>query len=137
MGQAMEILSEDSAMKSWAQCSDTQAPQAHFCPNIEPIYHMGCHTFCGRAENGTKKCVEFHPSVKNWSALRLIYHVAGEAALTEGEHAAYRLRVRLGLEAGLAEQQEQDQRPPPVPHRNQRIGQRKPTRDPIKKESAS
>ena len=62
--------------------------------------------------------------------------VAGEAALTEDEHTAYRLRVRLGLEAGPAEQQEQDRQPPPAP-RNQRVGQRKPTRDPVKKEEAS
>ncbi len=62
---------------------------------------------------------------------------AGETALTEDEHAAYRLRVRLGLEAGPAEQQEQDQRPRSAPRRNQRVGLRKPTRDPVKKEEAS
>ena len=63
--------------------------------------------------------------------------VAGETALTEDEHAAYRLRVRLGLEAGPAEQQEQDRRSQPTPRRNPRVGQRKPTRDPVKKEEAS
>ena len=63
--------------------------------------------------------------------------VAGEAALTEDDHAAYRLRVRLGLEAGPAEQQEQDRRPQSAPRRNPRVGQGKPTRDPVKKEEAS
>ncbi len=63
--------------------------------------------------------------------------VAGETALIEDEHAAYRLRVRLGLEAGPAEQQEQDRRSQPAPRRNQRVGQRKPTRDLVKKEEAS
>src|SRR6266700_3899367 len=63
--------------------------------------------------------------------------VAGETALIEDEQAAYRLRVRLGLEAGPAEQQEQDRRSQPTPRRNPRVGQRKPTRDPVKKEEAS
>ena len=63
--------------------------------------------------------------------------VAGETALTEDDNAAYRLRVRLGLEAGPAEQQEQDQRHVPSSHRGSRFGQRRPARDPVKKESAS
>src|SRR5436305_946326 len=63
--------------------------------------------------------------------------VAGETALTEDDNAAYRLRVRLGLEAGPAEQQEQDQRHVPSSHRGSRVGQRRPARDPVKKESAS
>jgi hypothetical protein len=56
--------------------------------------------------------------------------VSGEAALTEDDQAAYRLRVRLGLEVGPAEQQQQDQRPRTAPRRHLRVGQRKPTRDP-------
>jgi AAA domain len=63
--------------------------------------------------------------------------VAGETALTEDDNAAYRLRVRLGLEAGPAEQQEQDQRHVPSSHRGSRVGQRRPSRDPVKKESVS
>ncbi len=63
--------------------------------------------------------------------------VAGETALTEDDNAAYRLRVRLGLEVGPAEQQEQDQRHLPSSHRGSRVGQRRPARDPVKKESAS
>ena len=63
--------------------------------------------------------------------------VAGETALTEDDNAAYRLRVRLGLEQGLAEQQESSPRNNPSPRRGARVGDRKPTRDPIKKESAS
>ena len=63
--------------------------------------------------------------------------VAGETALTEDDQAAYRLRVRLGLEAGPAEQPQQDWRSQPTPRRNQRVGQRKPTRDPVKQEEAS
>jgi hypothetical protein len=63
--------------------------------------------------------------------------IAGEAALTEDDHAAYRLRVRLGLEQGPAEQHEHCQRNMPAPHRHARVGQRKPTRDPVNTESAS
>ncbi|HEU5381165.1 MAG TPA: hypothetical protein VFV38_37550, partial [Ktedonobacteraceae bacterium] len=63
--------------------------------------------------------------------------VAGEAALTEDDHAAYQLRVRLGLEAGPAEQQKQGRRSQSTPRRNLRVGQRNPTRDPVKKEEAS
>lgn len=63
--------------------------------------------------------------------------VAGEAALTEDDHAAYQLRVRLGLEAGPVEQQKQGRQSQSTPRRNLRIGQRNPTRDPVKKEEAS
>jgi energy-coupling factor transporter ATP-binding protein EcfA2 len=68
--------------------------------------------------------------------------VAGETALTEDDHAAYRLRVRLGLEQGPAERHGQDlqgkgrqERNVASPRRLARVGQRKPTRDPVKKES--
>ena len=70
--------------------------------------------------------------------------VAGESALKEDDHAAYRLRVRLGLEARPASQQEgvshkkevsSDQ--VPREHHSRRVGQRKPHRDPVKDESAS
>ena len=70
--------------------------------------------------------------------------VAGETALTEDDHAAYRLRVRLGLEQGSAQLHEQDlqgqgrqERSIPSPRRHTRVGQRKPARDPVKKESGS
>ena len=68
--------------------------------------------------------------------------VAGESALTEDDNAAYRLRVRLGLETGSAQQQEgqekrQLQRGNPSLRRSPRVGQRKPTRDPVKNEEAS
>lgn len=63
--------------------------------------------------------------------------VAGEAALAEDDHAAYQLRIRLGLETGPAVQQKQDQRSSSTSHRSPRVGQRKPTRDPVKKEDAS
>lgn len=56
---------------------------------------------------------------------------AGEAALSEDDQAAYRLRVRLGLEVGPAEQQEQARRSEPSPRRHLRVGQRNPTRDPV------
>jgi hypothetical protein len=61
--------------------------------------------------------------------------VAGEAALTEDDQAAYRLRIRLGLEGGPAEQQ--DQQPRIASRRHLRVGQRKPTRDPVRQEEAS
>lgn len=59
--------------------------------------------------------------------------VAGETALTEDEHAAYRLRIRLGLEQGPAEQHEQGQCNSPSPRRQSRVGQRKPARDPVQR----
>src|SRR5216117_332484 len=53
--------------------------------------------------------------------------VAGETALAEDDHAAYRLRLRLGLEQGSAEQQGQSPAStPPSPRRHVRVGQRKP-----------
>src|SRR6266516_2240509 len=33
-------LSEPSSTKNLGESSDTEAIHAHFCPNIEPIYHM-------------------------------------------------------------------------------------------------
>ncbi len=75
-------------------------------------------------------------SVDRWGQM-VTEAVAGETALTEDDNAAYRLRVRLGLEVGPAEQQEQDQRHLPSSHRGSRVGQRRPARDPVKKESAS
>jgi hypothetical protein len=66
--------------------------------------------------------------------------VAGETALTEDDQAAYRLRVRLGLEQRPTERhrpalQENDrqERSVPSPRRHARVGQRKPARDPVKK----
>jgi energy-coupling factor transporter ATP-binding protein EcfA2 len=66
--------------------------------------------------------------------------VAGETALTEDDQAAYRLRVRLGLEQRPTEQhgpalQENDRQEMsvPSPRRHARVGQRKPVRDPVKK----
>jgi energy-coupling factor transporter ATP-binding protein EcfA2 len=66
--------------------------------------------------------------------------VAGETALTEDDQAAYRLRVRLGLEQGPAErhgqalqENEGQERSVPSPRRHARVGQRKPVRDPVKK----
>jgi hypothetical protein len=66
--------------------------------------------------------------------------VAGETALAEDGYAAYRLRVRLGLEQGPAERhgqalQENDRQESsvPSPRRHARVGQRKPVRDPVKK----
>jgi energy-coupling factor transporter ATP-binding protein EcfA2 len=65
--------------------------------------------------------------------------VAGETALTEDDHAAYRLRVRLGLEQGPAEQHrpanDRGRSKAPSQHPHTRVGQRKPTRDPVKKEN--
>ena len=70
--------------------------------------------------------------------------VAGETALTEDDHAAYRLRIRLGLEQGSAELHGQDlqgkgQQEKSIPSQRRRahVGQRKPLRDPVKKESGS
>ena len=70
--------------------------------------------------------------------------VAGESALTEDDHAAYRLRVRLGLESGPASQQEGVSQKKETftgnvssQHHSRRVGQRKPNRDPVKDESAS
>ncbi len=66
--------------------------------------------------------------------------VAGETALTEDDQAAYRLRVRLGLEQRPPERhgpalQENDRQEMSVPsqRRHARVGQRKPVRDPVKK----
>src|SRR6266699_3729809 len=63
--------------------------------------------------------------------------VAGETVLTEDEQAAYRLRVRLGLETRPAESHEQGRQTNPSPRRGSQVGQRKPTRDSVKKERAS
>jgi len=66
--------------------------------------------------------------------------VAGETALIEDDQAAYRLRVRLGLEQGPTERHRQalqensrQERSVPLPRHRARVGQRKPVRDPIKK----
>jgi len=63
--------------------------------------------------------------------------VAGETVRTEDEQAAYRLRVRLGLETGPAESHEQGRQTSSSPRRGSQVGQRKPTRDSVKKERAS
>ena len=70
--------------------------------------------------------------------------VAGESALKEDDHAAYQLRVRLGLEARPTSQQEGVSHNKEVSsdhvasqHHSRRVGQRKPHRDPVKDESAS
>jgi len=64
--------------------------------------------------------------------------VAGEAALTEDDNAVYRLRVRLGLEQGPARQQGQPKgKEVSRIHPSQRVGQRKPQRDPVKNSEAS
>ena len=66
--------------------------------------------------------------------------VDGETALTEDDQAAYRLRVRLGLEQGPTERHGQalqgndrQERSVPSPRPHARVGQRKPVRDPVKK----
>ena len=66
--------------------------------------------------------------------------VAGETALTADDQAAYRLRVRLGLEQGPTErhgqalqENERQERSVPSLRRHARVGQRKPVRDPVKK----
>lgn len=61
--------------------------------------------------------------------------MAGETALTEDDNAAYRLRMRLGLEQGPAQQPGQGQangQASSLPRQSQRVGQRKPQRDPVK-----
>jgi AAA domain len=65
--------------------------------------------------------------------------MVGETALTEDDNAAYRLRVRLGLEPGPAQQQEKGQLPSgdPSQRRSLRVGQRRPTRDPLKNDEAT
>jgi hypothetical protein len=70
--------------------------------------------------------------------------MAGETALAEDANAAYRLRVRLGLEPGPAPQlrsEPKEKGQPPLgvasARRSHQVGQRKPTRDPLKKEDAS
>ena len=66
--------------------------------------------------------------------------VAGETALTEDDQAAYRLRVRLGLEQGPTErhgpalpENDRQESSVPSPRRHARVGQRKPIRDQVKK----
>ena len=58
----------------------------------------------------------------------------GESSLKEDENAAYRLRVRLGLEQGPVTQQEKEQGLGQVPshRRSHRVGQRNPNRDPVR-----
>jgi hypothetical protein len=64
--------------------------------------------------------------------------VAGETALTEDDNAAYRLRVRLGLEQGPAQQQEQAKgQGSSRTRQSQHVGQRKPRRDPVKTSEVS
>lgn len=64
--------------------------------------------------------------------------VAGETALAEDDNAAYRLRVRLGLEQGPAQQQGQTKGQGSSRTRpSQWVGQRKPQRDPVKNSEVS
>ncbi len=64
--------------------------------------------------------------------------VAGETALTEDDNAAYRLRVRLGLEQGPAQQHGQAKAQGSSRTRpSQGVGQRKPQRDPVKNTEVS
>jgi len=63
---------------------------------------------------------------------------AGETALTEDDNAAYRLRVRLGLEQGPAQQQGQAKgQGSSRTRQSQGVGQRKPQRDPVKNAEVS
>jgi hypothetical protein len=62
--------------------------------------------------------------------------MAGESTLTEDDNAAYRLRVRLGLEQGPAKQQAKEQGSSRT-RQSQRVGQRKPQRDPVKNAEVS
>ena len=59
---------------------------------------------------------------------------AGEAALTEDANAAYRLRVRLGLEQAPAHEARQQAKElgRDRAHTSGRVGQRKPQRDQVK-----
>ena len=64
--------------------------------------------------------------------------VSGETALTEDDKAAYRLRVRHGLEQGPAQQPGQPKGQGVSRTRQpQRVGQRQPQRDPVKNSEAS
>ena len=64
--------------------------------------------------------------------------MAGETVLTEDDNAAYRLRVRLGLEQGPAQQHKQVKGQGSSHIRSsQRVGQRKPQRDPVKNSEVS
>ena len=64
--------------------------------------------------------------------------MAGETVLTEDDNAAYRLRVRLGLEQGPAQQHKQVKGQGSSHTRSsQRVGQRKPQRDPVKNSEVS
>jgi AAA domain-containing protein len=58
----------------------------------------------------------------------------GEASFREDDHASYRLRVRLGLEQGPARQTEHEQKSSSVSsqRRSHRVGQRNPSRDPVR-----
>jgi hypothetical protein len=63
---------------------------------------------------------------------------AGETALTEDDNAAYRLRVRLGLEQGPAQQQGHAKgQGSSRTRQSQGVGQRKPQRDPVKNAEVS
>jgi hypothetical protein len=62
---------------------------------------------------------------------------AGETALTEDDNAAYRLRVRLGLEQAPAQQGHAKGQGSSRPPQSQRVGQRKPQRDPVKNAEVS
>ncbi len=66
--------------------------------------------------------------------------MAGETALTEDDNAAYRLRLRLGLEQGPAQQQGPGLTKGPassLSRQARRVGQRKPQRDPVKNSERS
>lgn len=65
--------------------------------------------------------------------------IAGEAALMEDANAAYRLRVRLGLEQAPAHEPRQQAKEPgrDRAHPSGRVGQRKPQRDPVKSSEVS
>ena len=63
---------------------------------------------------------------------------AGETALTEDDNAAYRLRVRLGLQQAPAQQQGHAKgQGSSRTRQSQRVGQRKPQRDPVKNAEVS
>lgn len=102
------------------------------CRRVQRLAHAALAEALERGEKTLRQSLlELHALSVDRCTQMVTDAVAGEVALTEDDQAAYRLRVRLGLEGGAAEQQEQARRSEPSLRRSQRVWQRNPTGDPV------